>query len=506
VPVVPAAPALTIANVSGDGLLDARGTAHPGNTVTVAASPDATTASRGFARSVVLPSSVSLGTAVASADGEWRVSADMSSLPDGRYTLFVTQTTPAGVKGAAVARSVRLRITVAVPVFVSPVNGSTLSTMPTAFSGTVAHADAVLVSVDGGAFRAATLHGDVWRSPVTALGNGVHQATAVVRYKHRSSATAQAAFTLAVPPNITAPAAGAQITSSQLSIAGTGSPGARVDLGVAGWTPPVGSATPTAKTMVAADGRWAATLDLSALPNGDYTLTTTQTDASGGVSRAAAVGFALRVALARPVVDAVDVGPLDSSGAGLYFPIVTGSSAPNATIVVSDGTGSSIRVTAGDDGQWQTPQLTGYGTGAGVVSAYRTDGYVDSAATAPVGIMIAAAPRVTVTPQGDWSAQPHRFTVDYSGRPSARFMPYADGEAWASLGSQSLDGNGAFTDPTLWYWQNGSDDHTLGARYESGDRFGPTVNLPFLSAVGSASATRLSLRAAVEPLAVPTTR
>lgn len=506
VPVVPAAPALTTANVSGDGALDARGTAHPGNTVTVAASPDATTAARGFARSVVLPSSVTLGTATASADGSWRVSADMSSLPDGGYTLFVTQTTPAGVTGAPVTRSVRVRITVAAPVFVSPVNGSTLSTMPTAFSGTVAHADAVLVSVDGGAVRTATLHGSLWRLPVAALGNGVHRANAVVRYKHRSSATARAAFTLAVPPSITTPTAGAPITSPQLSIAGMGSPGARIDLGVADWTPPVGSATPEASTMVATDGRWAAILDLSALPNGDYTLTTTQTDASGGVSRARSVGLSLRVALARPVIDAVDVGPLDASGAGLYFPIVSGSSAPNATIVVSDGTGSSIRVTAGDDGQWQTPQLTGYGAGAGVVSAYRTDGYVDSARTQPLSIAIAAAPRVTVTQQGDWSAQPHRFTVGYSGRPDARFMPYADGVAWASLGSQSLDDNGAFADPTIWYWQNGSDDHTLGARYESGDRFGPTLNLPFLSVAGSASTLRLSLRAAAEPLAVPTTR
>ena len=391
-------------------------------------------------------------------DGSWRTVLDLSAVPDAEYTLSVTQTAADGTVSTAATRRFSFALAFDAPVITAPANGTTLTTTLTRITGTVGLADTVHVRIDGGGPLPATLSANgSWSVDAPDLANGEHTIVATAGYRDRVADSITDRFMVAVPPAapvITAPG-DAPVTDTRVVVAGTGTPGDTVSVRVRDQ-----ASRYSASATVGGDG-WSTELDLSGLPNGDYTLVATQTDAFGITGASSESALALRVQLAAPVIT------VDTDG-GRYFPIVAGTSAPGATIVVSNGSAAAVSVTADSSGKWHTSQLTGFAAGANAVTAYRSDGFVESPrATAGFDLK---SPTTTVTDVRSTGSS-LTFSIGVEGLSEATVNLLADHQPWSTVFLAA----GSYLQEWQWTGLAPGSVHTLGSRYASADgtRFGP---------------------------------
>lgn len=232
--------------------------------------------------------------------------------------------------------------------------------------------------------------------------------------------------------------------------------------------PPVGTAPgpalePTVlavgTTTADATGAWALTLDLSALDDGDWSLTYAQTTAAGS-SPAQTSSVSIDRTAEKPELDAPDTGT--GAHVGLLTPILSGTAEPHATVDVYDHDLLQATVTASADGSWTTGQLTGvqptYGLTAvqtdrlgnvspvsdlmsGVIPLPYVDVVPGHGATFLMSATSIPGTRVTLFENG--SPTEHTLQVDAYGHASARFqgsvgerrvgLVHSDGERFGPL-------------------------------------------------------------------------
>jgi len=212
---------------------------------------------------------------------------------------------------------------------------------------------------------------------------------------------------------ITEPAAGAQIVvpdegdTIDVTVAGTGEPGAEVTVEIPG--------QPSQVVTVAAEGTWTATF--TDLPVGSYTATATQ-DVDGTT---ATVSF--------EVAAAPDVA-ITAPTAGQIFVVPGAADVADVTVSGTGSAGSSVEVAVA--GQTQTVAVTAEGTWTVTFTDLPVGAYTATAtqeidgSTASVGFAVAETPDVTITQPGDGTeiavGAPSDFatvTVSGTGSPGA---------------------------------------------------------------------------------------
>ncbi|MEO8908052.1 MAG: hypothetical protein ABI310_08250, partial [Microbacteriaceae bacterium] len=399
--------------------------------------------------------------------------------------INVVQTGSAGTS-AATPQQITLSVVPKTPVIRTPSPGTTLSSgNQLTVSGTGTAGDALHITLsptDGGA-------GDVVVAPdtqvpprgswtltldISALPNGRYTLNATQSNDAGASVAATSALTIAIPPGapqITSPVNGTTISSGEkLAAVGTGIPGDTVNGTLTG--PSDNSLS--ASAVVGDKGSWNLPFDIGSLPNGAYTLSVTQTNDAGS---SAAVTRTLTIAIppAAPAIISVE------TGGGLYFPVVSGTGVPGASVVVSGGADtSSDPIIVNAKGVWSTPQLDWT---ASSITATQTVGGVTSAASAaqPVTVSGAPTPRVAYT---GWaysdSGWGDGFTLTVIGASGGRFSAFGDG---GEFYNGALDRSGSYSGGWVWVGADG-EAHTISVRYDNGaqgstHRYGPSGSTPF---------------------------
>jgi len=268
-------------------------------------------------------------------------------------------------------------------------------------------------------------------------------------------------------PVVTSPWDAARPTSAtSAALAGTGLPGAVVSVVAerAGTGPArlASAAAPLASTTVDPSGAWALTADLSSLTDGSWTLLLVQT-AAGASSAPTTLDLLVDRTALPPVITGVDTGSGDL--AGWMAPIVSGTTEPGATVVVSDGDRPLATVTADAAGGWGTGELI-LASPTSSLTARQTDvagnvsepsAPVAGTASAP-GVLAIGAPLSVILAVHGAPGATAEVWVD--GQPSGRILP--------------LDDNGnAYT---LFGMEPG--DYRIGVVVVSGDRHGVLADQP----------------------------
>ena len=154
--------------------------------------------------------------------------------------------------------------------------------------------------------------------------------------------------------------------------------------------------------------------------------------------------------------------------AGRFFPILSGTATPYATITVAAGAAPSTVVRADASGKWSTDQLTGMTPGTNTVTVSQTTVTGTPAGSTSVNVPLAAAPTVTAVGGLDL------FTAHASGQPNAAVQLLADSDiGW---GANALDASGVWDGTFQWFTSPGI--HSISVRYGSGNRFGPSSTAP----------------------------
>lgn len=160
-----------------------------------------------------------------------------------------------------------------------------------------------------------------------------------------------------------------------------------------------------------------------------------------------------------PAVDDVLTVKADTGRQGLFYPVLSGQSPPNASVRVLQGERVLAELTASESGAWSTGQISPTGTAplTVVATAPETDPEtlrrtVELSLRAPDVHVVAAAGNVTVTIRGEAGAP---FTLRSDGEGVAAARLGSDG-AWSSV-----------------YPAGALDASALVARYQAGKRFGP---------------------------------
>ncbi|MGN6128700.1 MAG: hypothetical protein ACTHON_19255 [Humibacter sp.] len=144
---------------------------------------------------------------------------------------------------------------------------------------------------------------------------------------------------------------------------------------------------------------------------------------------------------------------------------MSGTAAPGATVTVTGG-GSTVTAQADASGAWRLDSaLTGYGAGAGTVSATQTDPATGLSSAATTSSFVLTAPQASA--RGLFRQGGFFVEATASGVPKARVELLVDG---ASRDAFTLNGAGRYTD----YLLVGPGTHTVEMRYSDGaGRAGP---------------------------------
>jgi len=227
-----------------------------------------------------------LCTTTADGSGNW--SCVSSVLLDGSHTITATSTDDAGNVSPASAPNTFTVDTVlpSAPVIQSPADGSsTFDTTPTISGTAEAGSDVTVFDTDGTTVLCITTADGSgnWSCISSTLGEGPHTitATATDGADNVSPASAPVTFTVdttaPAAPVITGPADGATVGDTTPAISGTGEPNATVTVREGG--------NFLCAAVVNPNGSWSCSPAI-ALPDGDHTVTATQTDPAGNTSPA----------------------------------------------------------------------------------------------------------------------------------------------------------------------------------------------------------------------------
>jgi hypothetical protein len=341
--------------------------------------------------------------------GRW--SAAAPELADGAYTAVATATDARG-NVSADSNAVVFTVDTAIdaPVITRPADGSVTDDSTPVIVGTAEPGAAVVVTVADGAgdtteYEVAADEDGRWTVPGTdELADGAATVDAVATDAAGNTAAARpVAFevdTAVAAPVITAPVDGATLTDATPRIAGTGEPGATVEVTIDG--------TAVGEALVGPDGTWSLEL-AEPLREGSHTATATQTDAAGSTSRPSApVEFSVDARIAPPVI----TSPADGSSTRDVTPVISGTGEPGGTVTVTDGTGRVLG-TAGVSAQGRWSLVSAAVTdGTHTITAVHTDAdgrplsSVSSAVAFTVDTVAPTAPVITDPDGGDTVTDP----------------------------------------------------------------------------------------------------
>ncbi|WP_308467650.1 sigma-70 family RNA polymerase sigma factor [Rathayibacter soli] len=489
-PAGPTAPSIGTASISSAGVLVLAGTGDPGNTVTATAQLISGGAG-GTARFAVVPSSLEVGHVTVTGSGTWSLTADLTAqhLPNGTYTFSVVQSGAHGASTPATTQAIRLSVVPAAPGITTPnadqpiTSGTTLQARGTGVAGDAI--TATLTSTDG-VSRTST-SGTVatdgsWSVTVdiSGLTNGTASLTVTQSNDAGPSAASTLTLVLAVPPaapTITAPAAGSTINvGGPVSVAGNGAPGNSIE---ATLTRPDGT-TASQHGTVTTNGTWTFTFELSASPNGAYSLQATQSN--GEISSTpAASAFSIAIPPAAPIITGVDTAG-DGGIDGLYLPIIRGTAVVGGTVQVSNGSTVLATIPVSNDGTWTTGQLDGFGPGENTVTAVAIDSAGLRSAPTPSAPFALLAPAVSAEATGfgeSAAGYGPTFSVHVSdGIPGHEVDLLADGGVYTNAGGNPrvfLIKSGASDTDWVWAGATPGSTHAIGVRYVDGDRHGVTA-------------------------------
>ncbi|WP_194293017.1 Ig-like domain-containing protein [Streptomyces smaragdinus] len=439
----PAAPVITApadGSTIGDPTPTISGTGEPGATV-----------------NVVLDGTP-LGTVTVAPDGTWSLPVT-TPLADGPHTVEATQTDALGNVSPAATSTFTVDATApAAPVITGPADGSTITSTTPTITGTGEPGATVDVTVDGTPVGTATVNPDgTWSLPVTTpLADGSHTISATQtdpagNVSPAATSTFTVDTTAPAAPVITAPTSGTTTTDNTPTVSGTGTPGSTVTV-----TDGTGAVLGTA--LVAPDGTWS--FDTAVLADGTYTISATQTDASGNVSPVSnSVIFTVdTTAPAAPVITSPAAGSTITDNT----PTITGTGEPGATVEVSvDGTVIGT-TTVNPDGTWSLPTTTPLADGPHTVSATQTDaaGNVSPAGSNDftVNTTVTVEPPVITSPSSGDVIGDSTPTITGTGTPGDTVTVIVDGTP-AGTTTVQPDGTWTFTPSTPL----GEGDHTVTA-------------------------------------------
>jgi peptidoglycan/xylan/chitin deacetylase (PgdA/CDA1 family) len=328
-------------------------------------------------------------TAVATvANGAWSVVA--SRLTDGVYTAQATQTDSSGNTGTSSPVSFTVDTTAPVVAIAQPTDGATVKTAKPTLAGTADGSSQVTAWIYAGTTATgsplqtavASVANGAWSTAVsTALTDGVYTTQASESDSAGNTGTsAPVTFTVDTSGpavTVTAPVAGAKLTSATPQVAGTGSSAvdaSSVRVSVYAGSTASGTPAQTGTATVAGDGTWST--NLTALGDGTYTLQAAQTDGSGNVGTSPAVTFSIKTSA--PAVTLTS--PADGSTVKTATPTVSGA----AGTAAGDSSQVTLQVYAGSTATG-TPVQTAVATVANgawsVVASRLTDGVYTAQAT-----------------------------------------------------------------------------------------------------------------------------
>jgi Tol biopolymer transport system component len=336
------------------------------------------------------------------------------------------------------------------PRITAPADGTT-NTSAVLASGTASPSTTVTVLAEGAVMATTTTtKNGTWSVATPALGDGPHTLTATaadIGGVTAPSAAVHLTIDSSAPPtpNLVAPAEGALLTDSAVTVAGTSEPGAVVTVMTEG----------SERGSVTADatGDWSLATTLS---DGTRELTAQARDAAGNVSESSAPVH-VTVDASPPGAPSIDA-PLDATTTNTASITVSGSAEPASVVSVTDGA-ERWTTDADANGQWSmtTPSLDDAGhvftataaDAAGRISLPSSSVHVlvDTTAPAPPDFTTPGAALFTV------AAVP----VGGTAEPGSAVAVYVDGVVVAQA-TADLDGSWATTTTPL---SNGA--HVLAA-------------------------------------------
>ncbi|HLL00560.1 MAG TPA: Ig-like domain-containing protein, partial [Myxococcaceae bacterium] len=434
--VPPAAPVVqTPANGSttNDNTPTFSGTADPGSTeVTL---------------TVTGPGGARVITGIPVVGGSWTYTP-AASLPDGQFTVSATARDAAG-NVSPVSNTNTFTVDTAAPaapVVVTPANGSTTNNPTVVLSGTAEPGSTVLVVLNNA--PAVPVMADAagnWSLPVAGLTDGVYtvNATSMDAAGNTSPVSNTNTFTVdrvaPVAPVVQRPANGSITNDNTPDYSGTAEPNSVLTITVTG--PTIG--TRTFVTTANGAGAWSVT-PAASLPDGQYTVSATSTDAAGNASPVSNTNT-FTVDTAAPAAPVV-VTPANGSTTNDNTPDYSGTAEPGSTVtVIVDGNAIGT-TTANAAGNWTFPQPAALSDGQHTVRATATDAAgntspVSNTNTFTVDATAPAAP-VVQTPANNSTTSDN--TPDYSGtaEPGSTVTVIVDG---TPVGTTTANAAGTWT-------------------------------------------------------------
>jgi hypothetical protein len=330
------------------------GTAEPGSTVTIIVDGEA------------------IGTTAASSSGDWNFTQP-ATLADGIHRVKARATDAVGNPSP---ESNTHTFTVdtappAVPVVLTPANGSTTTQNRPTYSGTAEPGSNVTVIVDGEVvgMTTASASGEWFLTQPTALGDGSHavKARAMDAVGNPSPESNTHTFTIDTAPPaapvLLTPANGSTTNNNRPAYSGTAEPGSTVTIIVNGGE--------VGMTTVNASGEWFLTQP-TALAEGIHRVKARARDAVGNTSpESSANTFTVDTT---PSTAPVVLAPANGSTGNDNTPTYNGTAEPGSTVTVIVNGAVMGTATANASGEWNFTQPTALADGNYTVRSRATDG------------------------------------------------------------------------------------------------------------------------------------
>lgn len=188
---------------------------------------------------------------------------------------------------------------------------------------------------------------------------------------------------------------------------------------------------------------------------------------------------------AAPLIASADSGPH-----GEFFPILSGTSEPEALITVVDGEGDVLsQFTSDASGAWTSPQLSDLEAGTTTVSVRQTTEKGTSPASS-VETRVSDAPTFVSPTDGD-VISPFDLTLRLSdGAPGSTITGWVDGTPYFSCTMDEAGTNSAcdWNDGVNWL-ELGLGPHTISIAHSDGHgRFGPQRSIDVIASLFAANA------------------
>ena len=353
-------------------------------------------------------------TGLVDGTGSWSIAVP-TALADGSYTVSVTATDLAGNTDTdAQPLVVDSRTTVAV-------TSATLTTDSTpTLTGTGEPGADITVEVGGRTMTTTVAPDGTWSVTVPlALADGPYAVSVTATDALRN--TAATTSTLTVDTTTSVAITSPSLTSDNTPIiAGTGEPGATIDLVVDGQT---------LTGVVAGAGFWSITVP-GTLVDGDYTVSVTATDLAGNTASTSQV----------LTVDATTFVTITSPPlSGTSTPTISGLAEPNAEIEVTVGT-ETLTTTVAPDGTWSVTATIPLADGTYDIPVTAT--VVDvpgNSASASQNLTVDTVNSVSITSAA--ATTDPTPTVSGSGEPGSSVEATIDGQVLSAV----VDGTGSWS-------------------------------------------------------------